>query len=40
MPDLGSTPYGGVKLSGIGKEGVRYAIEDMTDIRFLGIRLR
>jgi len=33
-------PYGGVKLSGIGKEGVKYAIEDMTDIRFLGIRLR
>jgi len=33
-------PYGGVKLSGVGKEGVKYAIEDMTDIRFLGIRLR
>ncbi|HEY5781175.1 MAG TPA: aldehyde dehydrogenase family protein, partial [Lysobacter sp.] len=23
-------PYGGVKLSGLGREGVRYAIEDMT----------
>lgn len=33
-------PYGGVKLSGIGKEGVKYAIEDMTDTRFLGIKLR
>jgi len=33
-------PYGGVKLSGVGKEGVKYAIEDMTDIRFLGIKLR
>ncbi|MCH8476069.1 MAG: aldehyde dehydrogenase family protein [Opitutales bacterium] len=26
-------PYGGVKDSGIGREGLRYAIEDMTEIR-------
>lgn len=32
-------PYGGVKASGVGKEGVKYAIEDMTDIKFIGIKL-
>jgi len=31
-------PYGGVKLSGVGKEGVRYAIEDMTEIRLMVMR--
>jgi acyl-CoA reductase-like NAD-dependent aldehyde dehydrogenase len=31
-------PYGGVKDSGLGREGVRYAIEDMTEIRLLVIR--
>lgn len=31
-------PYGGVKDSGIGREGVRYAIEEMTDTRLLVIR--
>ncbi len=31
-------PYGGVKDSGLGREGVRFAIEDMTEIRFLAIR--
>jgi acyl-CoA reductase-like NAD-dependent aldehyde dehydrogenase len=30
-----SQPYGGVKESGVGREGVRYAIEDMTEIRAL-----
>ena len=29
-------PYGGVKDSGLGREGVRFAIEDMTEIRLLG----
>jgi acyl-CoA reductase-like NAD-dependent aldehyde dehydrogenase len=28
-------PYGGVKSSGIGREGPRYAIRDMTDERFI-----
>ena len=31
-------PYGGVKHSGLGREGLRYAIEDMTEIRLLVIR--
>lgn len=31
-------PYGGVKDSGLGREGVRYAMEDMTEIRLLVIR--
>jgi acyl-CoA reductase-like NAD-dependent aldehyde dehydrogenase len=31
-------PYGGVKDSGIGREGIRYAIEDMTELRLLVIR--
>jgi acyl-CoA reductase-like NAD-dependent aldehyde dehydrogenase len=33
-------PYGGVKGSGLGREGVRYAIEDMTEQRLLVIRSR
>ncbi len=28
-------PYGGVKLSGQGREGVRYAIEEMTELRVM-----
>ena len=28
-------PYGGAKASGLGREGVRYAIEDMTELRLL-----
>jgi glyceraldehyde-3-phosphate dehydrogenase (NADP+) len=28
-------PYGGVKDSGVGREGPRYAIEDMTELRLL-----
>ncbi|HZY32533.1 MAG TPA: aldehyde dehydrogenase family protein [Rhodanobacter sp.] len=31
-------PYGGVKLSGLGREGVRYAIEDMSEIRLMVMR--
>ncbi len=30
-----SMPYGGVKLSGTGREGVRYAIEEMTERKLL-----
>lgn len=32
-------PYGGVKLSGFGREGVRYAIEDMTELRLMVLNL-
>lgn len=28
-------PYGGVKLSGFGREGVRYAMEEMTEPRLI-----
>ena len=31
-------PYGGVKNSGLGREGVRYAMDDMSEIRLLVIR--
>ncbi|HEX5124990.1 MAG TPA: aldehyde dehydrogenase family protein [Rhodanobacteraceae bacterium] len=31
-------PYGGVKGSGFGREGIRYAIEDMTERRLLVMR--
>ncbi len=31
-------PYGGVKESGLGREGIRYAIADMTEIRLLVVR--
>jgi acyl-CoA reductase-like NAD-dependent aldehyde dehydrogenase len=32
-------PYGGVKESGIGREGVKYAIDEMTEMKFIGINL-
>lgn len=31
-------PYGGVKSSGIGREGVRYAMEEMAEMRLLVLR--
>ena len=33
-------PYGGMKLSGLGREGIRYAIEDMTERRLMVLRDR
>lgn len=30
-------PYGGVKGSGLGREGIRYAMEDMTELRLLSL---
>ncbi|HKK21163.1 MAG TPA: aldehyde dehydrogenase family protein, partial [candidate division Zixibacteria bacterium] len=33
-------PYGGMKDSGLGREGIRYTIEDMTDIKILSMNLR
>jgi len=31
-------PYGGVKDSGLGREGIKYAIEDMTELRLMVVR--
>jgi acyl-CoA reductase-like NAD-dependent aldehyde dehydrogenase len=28
-------PYGGVKESGLGREGIRWSIEEMTELRLL-----
>ncbi len=33
-------PYGGVKASGMGREGLRYAIEEMTEMKLLMIQQR
>ncbi len=33
-------PYGGVKESGLGREGVRFAMEDMSELRNMVIRTR
>jgi len=32
-------PYGGVKNSGVGKEGLRYAIEEMTELKLMVVNL-
>lgn len=32
-------PYGGMRHSGVGREGVRYAVEEMTNIQMVAIRL-
>lgn len=32
-------PYGGAKASGLGREGVRYAIEEMTGLRLLTLKV-
>lgn len=32
-------PYGGVKDSGIGREGLRYAIEEMTELKLMVVKL-
>ncbi len=33
-------PYGGVKQSGFGREGIRYAIEEMTEPKLLALNLK
>lgn len=32
-------PFGGMKASGIGREGLRYAIEELSQLKFTGIRI-
>jgi len=32
-------PYGGIKASGYGREGVKYAMEDMTELRLMVVNL-
>ena len=32
-------PYGGVKNSGLGREGLKYAIEEMTEMKFAAFKL-
>ncbi|MGM9919707.1 MAG: aldehyde dehydrogenase family protein, partial [Bhargavaea sp.] len=31
-------PYGGVKMSGYGREGVKYAIDGMTELKFITVK--
>ena len=33
-------PYGGMKQSGFGREGIRYAIEEMTELKLLALNLK
>jgi acyl-CoA reductase-like NAD-dependent aldehyde dehydrogenase len=33
-------PYGGVKESGMGREGLKYAIEEMTDMKMVVFNLQ
>lgn len=33
-------PYGGLKESGVGREGLRYAIEEMTDLKLMALNLK
>jgi len=33
-------PYGGAKKSGMGREGIKYGIEDMTEIKILAMNLK
>lgn len=33
-------PFGGFKNSGMGKEGIKYAVEDMTKTKLIGLNLR
>lgn len=33
-------PYGGVKESGFGREGIKYAVEEMTELKLIAIKLK
>jgi succinyl-CoA reductase len=32
-------PFGGIKMSGLGREGARYAIEEMTEVKLINVNL-
>ncbi|MDR6122724.1 acyl-CoA reductase-like NAD-dependent aldehyde dehydrogenase [Bacillus sp. SLBN-46] len=32
-------PYGGVKLSGMGREGIKYAVEEMTELKLISFKV-
>ena len=36
---LDGYPFGGVKHSGVGREGVRYAIEELSQMKFIGMTI-
>ena len=36
---LDHMPYGGTKASGLGREGVRYAMEELTELRLLALKV-
>jgi acyl-CoA reductase-like NAD-dependent aldehyde dehydrogenase len=31
-------PYGGVKMSGMGREGIKYAVEEMTELKLISFK--
>jgi glyceraldehyde-3-phosphate dehydrogenase (NADP+) len=35
---LDTYPFGGYGLSGVGREGVRYAMEALSHLKFVGVR--
>jgi acyl-CoA reductase-like NAD-dependent aldehyde dehydrogenase len=35
---LDAYPFGGMKQSGVGREGVRYAIAEYSQVKFIGIK--
>ena len=37
---IDTMPYGGVKASGLGREGIRYAMEEMTEWRVMVVKLK
>jgi acyl-CoA reductase-like NAD-dependent aldehyde dehydrogenase len=37
---LAQMPYGGMRQSGLGREGVRFAMEEMTNVQMTAIRLK
>ncbi len=36
---IDAMPYGGVRLSGFGREGPKFAIEEMTELRLVAFQM-